>query len=92
MILQLSNQPELQPPPPSGIAATAEARFRSSSYRALRGITCNAEQGVLVLEGRLSSFFQKQLAQEIVANIEGVMQVVNQIEVVGSGQRHLSDH
>ena len=92
MILRISNQPERDSWAPRAIAAAAEARFRSSSYRALRGITCNAEQGVLVLEGRLSSFFQKQLAQEIVANIEGVMQVVNQIEVVGSGQRHLSDH
>jgi osmotically-inducible protein OsmY len=39
---------------------------------------------VIVLEGRLSSFYQKQLAQEIVGHIEGVVQVVNQIEVVSS--------
>jgi hypothetical protein len=36
-----------------------------------------------VLEGRLESFYHTQLAQEIVANIEGVVQVVNHIEVVG---------
>ena len=35
-----------------------------------------------MLEGRLKSFYHTQLAQEIVANIEGVEQVVNQIEVV----------
>jgi osmotically-inducible protein OsmY len=39
-----------------------------------------------VLEGRLSSFYQKQLAQEIVGHIEGVVQVVNQIEVVSGDQ------
>ena len=43
-----------------------------------------------MLEGRLSSFFQKQLAQEIVANIEGVVQVVNHIEVVSSDQSRLA--
>jgi len=92
MILRISNQPELQPPPLCAIAATAEARFRSSSYRALRGIACKAERGVLVLEGRLSSFFQKQMAQELVAKIEGVIQVVNHIEVVSSNQNRSDDN
>jgi osmotically-inducible protein OsmY len=69
-------------PLPHGVAAVAEARFRAHSYTALRSISCKADQGVLVLEGRLSSFFQKQLAQEIAANVEGVVQVINQIEVV----------
>jgi osmotically-inducible protein OsmY len=64
------------------VAAVAEARFRANSHTALRGISCKGEGGVLVLEGRLSAFFQKQLAQEIVANVEGVEQVMNQIEVV----------
>jgi osmotically-inducible protein OsmY len=88
MILRITNQMEQTASPSCAIAATAEARFQESPYRALRAITCKAEQGVLVLEGRLSSFFQKQLAQELVANIEGVVQVVNHIEVVSSDQRH----
>jgi osmotically-inducible protein OsmY len=86
MILRISNQTELETSPPCAIAANAEARFRSDSHTALRGISCKAERGVLVLEGRLSTFFEKQLAQEIVANIEDVVQVVNQIEVASSDQ------
>jgi osmotically-inducible protein OsmY len=74
---------------PCDIAAIAEARLRASSHRAIRGISCKYDKGMLVLEGRLSTFSQKQLAQEIAANIEGVVQVVNQIEVVGSDQRSL---
>jgi osmotically-inducible protein OsmY len=62
------------------VAAVAEARYRANSHR----ISCNADGGVLVLEGRLSTFYQKQLAPEIVANVEGVERVVNQIEVVGN--------
>jgi osmotically-inducible protein OsmY len=86
MILRISNQTELETSPPCAIAANAEARFRSDSHTALRGISCTAERGVIVLEGRLSSFYQKQLAQEIVGHIEGVVQVVNQIEVVSGDQ------
>ena len=91
MIVRISNQTELETSPPCAIAEIAEARFRESSRMALRSICCKAERGVLVLEGQLSTFFQKQLAQEIVANIEGVEQVVNQIEVVSSDRSCLGD-
>ena len=92
MILLMSNQTERKTSPPCAIAAIAEARFRANSHTALRGIACKSEQGVLVLEGHLSTFFQKQLAQEIVANIEGILQVVNHIEVVRSDQSRLGDN
>jgi osmotically-inducible protein OsmY len=91
MILRISNQTERKTSPRCAIAAIAEARFRGNSRTALRGISCKAERGVIVLEGHLSTFFQKQLAQEIVANIEGVVQVVNQIEVVSSNRSRLGD-
>jgi osmotically-inducible protein OsmY len=64
------------------IAETAEARLCASSHQALRSVFCKYDDGVLVLRGRLNSFFHTQLAQEAVAGIEGVDQVVNQIEVV----------
>jgi osmotically-inducible protein OsmY len=65
------------------VAAVAQARLGASSHRALSAIFCKCDQGVLVLRGSLSTYFHKQMAQEIVADIEGVKQVVNQIEVVG---------
>jgi len=37
--------------------------------------------GNLVLHGRVFSFHEKQVAQELVSSIEGMIQVVNQIEV-----------
>jgi osmotically-inducible protein OsmY len=89
MILRITNQPELETSPPYAIAAIAEARFRANSHTSLRGISCKVERGVIVLEGHLSTFFQKQLAQEIVAHIEGVVQVVNQIEVASCDQSGL---
>ena len=53
------------------VAAVAEARFRANSDTALRGISAKAETGVLVREGRRSTFFRKQLTQEIEAKVEG---------------------
>ena len=69
---------------PSAIAVAAEACFQESPYRTLRRISCKVEGDVLVLQGRLNTFFEKQMAQEMAARIEGVTQVVNQIEVIGS--------
>ena len=83
MLLRMLNQNERQTWLPCVIASIAETCFRAHSHAALRGISCKCNQGVLVLEGRLASFYHTQLAQEIAANVEGVVQVVNQIEVVG---------
>ena len=37
---------------------------------------------MLVLRGRLPSFYLKQLAQETVSDVEGIVQVVNEAEVI----------
>lgn len=67
----------------SAIAQTARERLRESPLAALREISCECRRGVLVLRGRVPSFYYKQLAQETVARIEGVVEVVNEIEVIG---------
>jgi len=63
------------------VAAAARVCLHSSPYTTLRGVSCECRHGVLFLTGRLSSFHQKQIAQEAVARVQGVTQVVNQIEV-----------
>ena len=63
------------------IAEAARKCLRASPYRALRWISCDCNHGVLLLRGRLSSLYHKQLAQEAVAGVEGVTQVVNEIDV-----------
>jgi osmotically-inducible protein OsmY len=39
------------------------------------------ESGVVVLHGKVSSFFQKQMAQETIKRLDGVERIVNQLEV-----------
>ena len=66
----------------TSITEIAEGRFQSSSYPCLRKISCVDHGGVLILRGRVSSFFHKQIAQTLVGDIEGVKEVINQIEVI----------
>ena len=63
------------------IVAVAMERLRDSPYRALRRVSCECRHGVLFLRGRLFSFHETQMAQETVARIDGVTQVVNEVDV-----------
>ena len=74
-----------QEPPPAaprcGVAELAESRLRSNSYLALKNVSCAYADGVLTLDGYLPTYYLKQLAQEVVAGVDGVARVVNRIEV-----------
>ena len=65
------------------LAEAARRRLGNTSYSRIRSLTCDCdERGVLYLRGRLSSYYQKQLAQEAVAGLPGVVGIVNQAEVI----------
>ena len=68
--------------PIEDIAEIARGRLCNSPYMAIRTVSCDFEDGALVLRGRLSRFHHKQLAQEAVRRLAGVRQVINEIEVV----------
>ena len=68
--------------PRPGPEEWAEGRLRRNPYLALRNVSCDCRGGVLVLRGRLPSYYLKQVAQEAVVRLEGVQGVENQIEVV----------
>jgi osmotically-inducible protein OsmY len=71
------------PSPRCQVAKRAADCLQSSPYTNVRCVSCVYDQGMLMLRGRVPSFYQKQLAQEAVNKLEGVGQVVNEIEVVG---------
>ncbi|HLN28577.1 MAG TPA: BON domain-containing protein [Gemmataceae bacterium] len=64
------------------IKELAEGRLRSHPHLALKNICCDYLDGVLSLRGRLPTYYLKQLAQEAVAELEGVDRTDNQIQVV----------
>jgi len=72
------------PQPSSEVTRTVKDHLNRNPYRPIRrDVSCECEDGVLVLRGRVSSYYHKQVAQEAVSGLDGVAQVVNEIEVQG---------
>jgi osmotically-inducible protein OsmY len=64
------------------IEQTAINQLQLSPYFCLRSIAVDTRGGVLALKGQVASYFQKQLAQETVRNIKGVVGLVNDLIVI----------
>lgn len=70
------------PPPNAATVTTIARRLRTSAYAsAMQEVRCEAETGAIVLRGRVSSFYLKQLAQEVVRKADGACRIVNELEV-----------
>ena len=63
------------------VAESAERRLREADFRFSRCIFCQYHEGVLLLRGRVPTYYLKQIAQTVVADVPGVEQVDNRIEV-----------
>jgi osmotically-inducible protein OsmY len=75
--MSIDNLPEAKK-----IAETAKRRILHRPHLTQQRLWCEFNEGQLYLRGQVPSFYLKQLAQEAVVGIEGVRQVVNDIEVV----------
>jgi osmotically-inducible protein OsmY len=64
------------------IAAVAQRLIVHQPHLSVQRIWCDFEAGRLFLRGQVPSFYFKQLAQEAVADLDGVQQIVNEIEVI----------
>jgi osmotically-inducible protein OsmY len=73
--------------PRPGLKELAEGCLRRNPYLALKHVSCDYRGGVLVLRGYLPSYYLKQVAQEAVASLEGVVAVDNQIQVATPASR-----
>ena len=59
----------------------AQAALKSSPIFALRDLRVESNGKSLLISGRVSSFYYKQLAQEVVRSVSEGLQVVNSIDV-----------
>jgi osmotically-inducible protein OsmY len=66
------------------VQAEAQSRLRKSGYHELHVVSCEFHEGVLTLRGRVSSFYLKQVAQEVIRRLEGAEEVNNRLEVAES--------
>jgi hypothetical protein len=69
-----------------GVADAVRVCLRKSPYSEIRDLSYDFDHGVLVLRGRLSSYYEKQLAQVVIARLPGISQLVNEIEVAAAPQ------
>jgi hypothetical protein len=59
----------------------AESRLRNNPYLALKNVSCACREGTLVVRGCLPTYYLKQVALAAVGGIEGVVRVVDEVEV-----------
>ncbi len=55
--------------------------IQSSPHVSRERLRFETHEGKVVLQGNLRSYFQKQMAQEALREVEGVTEIENQIEV-----------
>jgi osmotically-inducible protein OsmY len=65
----------------SDVVGQAQERLQAVPYLSFRDLRCEYRHGLLILRGQVESYYEKQLAQEAVATLESVAQVVNQVDV-----------
>jgi len=63
------------------VEAVAQA-LRTTGHAALRSLDIEISGGIVILWGRVPSYYQKQLAQETVQRVDGVLGIANGLEVV----------
>ncbi len=56
-------------------------RFQRSPYLPLRHVECRLHEGVLILRGRVPTYYLKQLAQSVGHSLKGIHRVVNELRV-----------
>jgi len=69
------------PPLPSTLAQRVAGAIVANPYFSPRRLRLEAEDGRVVLSGSVATYYQKQMAQEIVRRIEGVSEIENCLEV-----------
>jgi len=64
------------------VATQATHALRKSSHPALRRLSVQGADGNLIISGKVSSYYLKQLAQETIMSVREGMQLVNKVDVV----------
>jgi osmotically-inducible protein OsmY len=62
--------------------ARIQMQLRQAPYLALRQVVCEIRDGVLLLRGRVPSYYMKQVAQSIVHCVESTLEIHNQLDVL----------
>ena len=69
---------------PKQLEEKVSTALRQSPYVQSRNLRFEASEGRVTLRGQVSSWYQKQMAQETLLRLDGVERVENQLEVCWS--------
>lgn len=53
-------------------------------YLSRKNLRCETSEGHVILRGTVRSYFQKQMAQESIKQVDGIVSIENHLEVSGS--------
>jgi osmotically-inducible protein OsmY len=78
--------PTSNPLTPEQLGAVAlvqrlDSAIKGNPHLSGHQVFCHQEGGTVILQGRVRSYFQKQMAQEALRNLEGVEKIVNDLQV-----------
>ena len=74
-------------PSPNDVALPAQLRINLARHPNLRLLTYEHQNGVVVLQGEVSTYHHKQLAQESARAVRGVEVIKNLVQVVPRGRK-----
>lgn len=63
------------------LAERVGSAIETNPYLSGRKLRFEAQEGRITLNGVVASYFQKQMAQEVIKRVDGVEQIENQLEV-----------
>jgi hypothetical protein len=63
------------------LLARVDSAIKGNKHLSRHRVYCQEESGIVVLHGRVGSFFQKQMAQEALKRLDGVEKIINELEV-----------
>jgi len=55
--------------------------LEANPYVSQRNLRFETDEGRVILRGKVGTFFQKQMAQESLRNVDGVQEIDNELEV-----------
>ncbi len=58
-----------------------DSAIKGNPHLSRHQVFCQEESGIVILHGRVGSFFQKQMAQEALKRLAGVEKVINELQV-----------
>jgi osmotically-inducible protein OsmY len=66
------------------LAERVERALHSTRYRSLRGVEVSVCSQLVILRGRVPSYYMKQLVQAVAMEVAGVRELRNEVQVVSS--------